>query len=362
MGKPKTKKTKEHPYVPVVLDALLSVALVGAIGCIGWRVAAGGDTINQTSTYSDIAGTDEITSPTEEATEVPAIIYQNEEYINLDVYNGPLTLVNADEPFRGTGDFLVSLYETKLAAESHSFSVRDAELQLRQEAADNIITMLDDFFEATYDDNILVLTGYRSKERQQELYEANLAESEDDEEASSVAKGGYSEHQTGYGVDLSLLGEDDYDGTGIYAWINEHCHEYGYVLRYTEAKESITQVTPEPWHYRYVGKPHAYYMTTNRLCMEEYIDLLREHPYEGEHLSVTDEDGTVYEIYFVEASTSFATTMVPVPGKLSYEVSGNNSDGFIVTVNTGEKDASAAKPTASESTEATEETTESTEE
>ncbi len=344
MGKPKTKKKKEHKVSPIILDVILSVALVGAVGAGGYRIVTGGSAIDQTTTYTI---SNEENQPTEATTEAPKIIYQNEEYLNLDVYNGALMLVNHDEPFRGSEEGLVSLYEVKLNADSHSFSVRDAELLVRQSVADHLVEMFDDFFEETFDDNLLVLSGYRSKERQQELYDEEQEELKEQEEQDEqddtstdepprVAKAGYSEHQTGYCVDMSLLGDDEYDGTGVYAWINEHCYEYGFILRYPEEKTSITQIQYEPWHYRYVGQPHAYYMTSGRLCLEEYMELLKEYPYDGEHLTITNHDGKIYEVYYVEASTSFGTTMVPVPGSLSYEVSGNNSDGFIVTVDTGE--------------------------
>ena len=59
--------------------------------------------------------------------------------------------------------------------------------------------------------------------------------------------------------------------------------------------------------------------------MEEYIDYLRQFPFDGDHLWYTV-DGTEYEIYFVEGLE------VPVPESGEYTVSGNNVDGFIVTV------------------------------
>lgn len=333
MGKTQKKPKKQMTTTQQrILDVILSAALVGAVGFCFYHVASNTSPIDQTTLY---APTDEEIQPTEEATTEPKTIYQNEEYLNLEVYNGPLMLVNYSEPFRGTENDLVSLYEVKLGAESHSFSVRDAELFVRQIAADQLVAMFDDFFEATYDDNLLVISGHRSKERQQELYEEDLEET-GEETSDRVAKAGYSEHQTGYCVDLTLLGDEEYDGTGVYSWIDEHCYEYGFILRYPEEKSVITEIQYEPWHYRYVGQPHAYYMTSGRLCLEEYIEMLREYPYDGEHLTITNYDGKIYEVYYVPASTDFSTTMVPVPGKLDYEVSGNNSDGFIVTVDTGE--------------------------
>ena len=190
--------------------------------------------------------------------------------------------------------------------------------------------MFDAFFEATYDDNIVVQSGYRSKERQQELYDADLAATGLDY-SELVAAPGHSEHQTGLCVDLGLYDGTDYDGTGVYAWINEHCYEYGFILRYPDDKTSVTEIQAEPWHYRYVGRPHAFYMMNNHLCLEEYMDLLKEHPCDGEHLVITDCDGKLYEVYSYKMDAEYDSTMVPVPSSLPYTVSGNNADGFIVT-------------------------------
>ncbi len=356
MAKPNTRKQKtENTAAKRALDIVLSLALVAGVGYGGYHVVTNGSTIDQTTTYQVGQTEPEVTEP---PTEEPGIIFQNEEYQNVEIYNGPLMLVNFKVPFRGSEEDLVSLYEIKLEAESHSFAVRDAELLVRRKVADQLVTMFDDFFAETYDDNLLVLSGYRSKERQQELYEEDL-EQTGLEISERVAKAGYSEHQTGYCVDLSLLG-GDYDGTGIYSWIDEHCHEYGFILRYPEEKTPVTEIQYEPWHYRYVGAPHAYFMKSGRLCLEEYMQMLKEYPYDGEHLRITDYDGKIYEVYYYAASEDFATTMVPVPADLDYTISGNNTDGFIITVDTGETNEPPVMAT--ESADTTEDASETTEE
>lgn len=332
-----------------VLDIALSIVLLGTVGFSCYYVASDSSKINQTNTYVQNI---ETTEPTEEIDE-NKVIYQNEEHPNSDVYNGPLMLVNNKFMFQGSEEDITSLYEVKLEADSHSFSVRDAELLVRKTVADELVKMFDDFFDVTYDDNILVLSGYRSKAQQKKLYDEDLAAT-GNSYSERVAKPGHSEHQTGYCVDLSLIGGEDYDGSGIYEWIDEHCFRYGFVLRYPKEKTVITEIQYEPWHYRYVGVPHAYYMKNKRYCLEEYMAMLKEYPYDGEHLQITNYDGKIYEVYYVVMDASFDTTMVPVPAGLNYEVSGNNSDGFIVTVDTGEiGELPTEAPTETTTTEAT---------
>ena len=55
-----------------------------------------------------------------------------------------------------------------------------------------------------------------------------------------------------------------------------HAREYGFILRYPKGKEKITEITFEPWHYRYVGVEHAKYIEAHQLTLEEYLDLLKE--------------------------------------------------------------------------------------
>ena len=54
-----------------------------------------------------------------------------------------------------------------------------------------------------------------------------------------------------------------------------HCAEYGFIIRYPEDKEDITEINYEPWHLRYVGVPAATYIMENGLCLEEFHDQLQ---------------------------------------------------------------------------------------
>lgn len=70
---------------------------------------------------------------------------------------------------------------------------------------------------------------------------------------------GANEHQTGLALDFSdtATGENSsstsFKDTATSQWLVAHAHEYGFILRYPEGKESITGINYTPWHYRYVG-------------------------------------------------------------------------------------------------------------
>lgn len=312
------------------LDILATLVLLAGVGYGGYYLMQQRVEINQETNY--IAETE----PPTEAIPEGRIIFENTEIQNTEIYNGSLILVNNQTEFQGSEDDLVSLYEVMLAQEQpvKSFGVRDGEVKVRQTNAAHLIPMFEAFCAETGDDNIVVQSGYRSRERQEELYNQDL-ESTGLDYSDRVSKPGFSEHQTGWSVDLTLA-EGEYDGTGVYDWIDQHCYEYGMILRYPENKTDITGITYEPWHYRYVGVGHAYYMMQNDLCLEEYLELLRNYPYDGEHLQITDYDGKLYEVFWYPADIVNQTTMLPVPGGLNYTISGNNTDGFIVIVDTGE--------------------------
>ena len=84
-----------------------------------------------------------------------------------------------------------------------------------------------------------------------------------DKAYETVAIPGTSEHNLGLAVDL--LGDE------AVSWLTRHCWDYGFIVRYTEAKESITGIVDEPWHFRYVGKEVALDLKDSGLCLEEYL-------------------------------------------------------------------------------------------
>ncbi len=133
--------------------------------------------------------------------------------------------------------------------------------------------------------SLWVVSGYRSYSKQTRLYNNRVARSKEEnpsftqEEAEAdaamhVARPGTSEHQIGLAIDFNSV-ETSFADTKAGKWLKSHAAEYGFILRYEEDKQSITKVTYEPWHYRYVGAKHALTMQEKGMCLEEYIDWLK---------------------------------------------------------------------------------------
>lgn len=86
---------------------------------------------------------------------------------------------------------------------------------------------------------------------------------------------GHTVFQTGYGVQFHMRGtdprlENNFDQTAQYEWLNDHAHEYGFILRYPEGSESITGYRANPTIYVYVGIEDALIIHNENLTMEEF--------------------------------------------------------------------------------------------
>lgn len=115
-----------------------------------------------------------------------------------------------------------------------------------------------------------LLSGYRSYETQEGLYNAYVQRDGQEEADRYSARAGYSEHQTGLSFDVGAI-DNDFGKTTEGKWLTSNCATYGFILRYLEGKESITGYMYEPWHIRYVGKDVAKEIMAKGITLEEYL-------------------------------------------------------------------------------------------
>ena len=122
--------------------------------------------------------------------------------------------------------------------------------------------------------NIYVISGFRSYERQNTLYN-NYVNRDGKEKADTYsARPGHSEHQSGLAADINSLSQS-FENTNEGKWLNENCYKYGFIIRYPKGKEDITGYIFEPWHIRYVGYELSskLYNNGNWITMEEYFNI-----------------------------------------------------------------------------------------
>ena len=137
-------------------------------------------------------------------------------------------------------------------------------------------------------------SGYRSVKYQTNLYEKKTQYYRDQgyDEATAKEKAaaivnppGYSEHNCGLAADLNSpehTGLDEgFENTAAFRWLCDHAGEYGFILRYPKGAEDKTEITYEPWHWRYVGTENAARINASGLCFEDYIAAVQVIAAEG---------------------------------------------------------------------------------
>ena len=177
-------------------------------------------------------------------------------------------------------DDLVTLKKLKLDKQGNNTNggirMVDSSWQLQRVCAEALVELCD---AARAEGHELYLkSGYRSYSTQNTMYKNRLAKYGYDD--GWVTKPGASDHQTGLGCDVVPKKWTDRGMNEDMAkepetqWMAEHCHEFGFILRYPSDKEDITKINYEPWHLRYVGVEVATYIMENGLCLEEFYDEL----------------------------------------------------------------------------------------
>jgi D-alanyl-D-alanine carboxypeptidase len=241
-----------------------------------------------------------------------------------DISRGNLILVNNDHSYEIPDNLdLVNITAVKTGI----YRVLEDNFRLSESIMEPLDDMMAAYHAATGSNTVAIISAFRTFANQQRVLNNYIASVGRREALRWASPPGHSEHHTGLAVDFGIIENGvrrTFQGTGTTAWFRRNSYRFGFVLRFPPDKTDITSIAHEPWHFRYVGHLHAYLMYNNNLCLEEYIELLSEFTYD-EPLEVIFEDET-YEIYFVQG------TVIPIPHGCEFDISGNNIDGFIVTV------------------------------
>ncbi|MCL2356955.1 MAG: M15 family metallopeptidase [Defluviitaleaceae bacterium] len=165
--------------------------------------------------------------------------------------------------------------------------------------------------------SLFVSSGFRGANTQAVLYDNGA-------NAAFALPPGHSEHHTGLAADILITGVSQAEMANSPGgrWLAENSYRYGLILRYPQGATHITGIEFEPWHFRYVGRPHAYFMHRNNLVLEEYIELIRDTG--GFDFEM---NGRTYHILHQFPRNG----AIYLPTRLRYTVSGDNTGGFIVT-------------------------------
>jgi D-alanyl-D-alanine dipeptidase/carboxypeptidase len=238
-----------------------------------------------------------------------------------DIYKGSLILVNSRHPVNGDSDSVLV-----------PFNTINTDILIEAKAA-ALLSQLLKFIDCK--NEIIPVSGYRTRKEQKKIYEDSLLENGIEFTRQYVALPDSSEHQTGLAVDLGEnTGEIDFirpnfPYIGIFGDFRMNAAKYGFIERYGRDKEAVTGIAHEPWHFRYVGYPHAQIIRDNNLSLEEYIAFIKDFPYEEKPFHFKEKQKEI-DIFYVNAASE--KTALELPEDKCVQISGNNADGFIVTV------------------------------
>ena len=136
--------------------------------------------------------------------------------------------------------------------------------------------------------DVRMQSGYRSVSYQKKLYNdktqyyrnKGLSEAAAREKAAAIVNPpGCSEHNCGLAADLNSPEHTTLDtgfaDTAAFRWLCENAEHYGFILRYPKEAESVTGITYEPWHWRYVGAENAALLNQSGLCLEDAVAVLQ---------------------------------------------------------------------------------------
>lgn len=292
----KHKRYVRFAYTVICLE-LVAIIVIGAIFAVRHigKDAAVGQTAQSSSAVSEsatgtVSGSEaSSTEAPEESKElsVPEVSFRAdlsafETYMNPADRDAYLLLVNADHPL--TADDaptdLVAVTNSRSDRTEYMREVPEKALQaLFLEAAAEGMT----YVNPATGQKLSVMSGYRSYERQKSLF-ATYVSKEMNQRGLSRAQAeayvltyscreGTSEHQTGLCVDMHNLSSADqsFQNQEAAKWLAENAWKFGFILRFPEDKTDVTGISFEPWHFRFVGRYHAYQIYQNGLCLEEYV-------------------------------------------------------------------------------------------
>lgn len=192
----------------------------------------------------------------------------NEE-VSFDSADWRLVLINKQHPIPDEYDFKLGSFSSGMRCDERV--IEDLLLMMQAAKKEGM--------------NLVVRSPYRTSDHQEDNFNdriksymrQGLSYMEAYKATSRVITvPGCSEHEVGLALDITsdtfiplLQGFAD---TEEGKWLEEHCHEYGFILRYPSGKEYITGIEYEPWHFRYVGREAAAVMKKENLCLEEFWD------------------------------------------------------------------------------------------
>ena len=227
---------------PVLWIAILGAGAIalGAVTALLWQPIVG--VANQTSELN----TSEAPDPSLQANNQAA---SNSDNTNNTVEDDSDGVLLGHKPYQEAAeDLLIPV-------------VGDGSIRLRAAAAESFAEMV-----ASARANgvrLQPLSGFRTEEEQSYLFfQVKEARKQGSVERATVsAPPGYSEHHTGYAIDIgdatqpSANVNESFAETAAFEWLENNASAYSFELSFEGGTDA--EVSYEPWHWRFVGDRHS---------------------------------------------------------------------------------------------------------
>ena len=226
------------------------------------------------------------------------------------LYSGSLLVLDGNHPYNGNANVIAIESHTNRPThqvEGNTQNIYTVLDKVNFKATTAAITAFDKMlvqFLKNGDDNIIIANAYDegSKSVQDPIYSTG--------EAFELKYYHNYDKKTNPNDKRSLYG-----ASAPYTWIYENAHKYGFVN--IGERSSV---------FRYVGVAHSTAMKQKNLSFEQYIESIKTYtPDAALKVSVSGES---YAIYYLAKDSEHI-----LPKDYEYTVSGNNVDGYIITVN-----------------------------
>lgn len=184
---------------------------------------------------------------------------------------------------------------------------------LNASAAEYFYEMMDDFVEQMGSGDVFLRNAYYC-DYTEEVPHANI-------------------HATGYAIDLQLMTDNGQyslkSNSEFYKWFIDNCSKYGFIF-VGDTQNSNTSSGYST--FRFVGTSHAGCMKIYDMSLDEYLSYITGRTAES-CLRITDEFDVEWWIYYVSASLGETTDVTVFGDESCYLISGDNTGGFVVTIN-----------------------------
>ena len=257
------------------------------------------------------------------------------------IYAGELILVNSQHAIQGDPEELTNIFQYRAeVAGSGTYALKSDSYVLQESALVAFTAMMADYYAQMQNNYVQITESYRTYDDQNEVYQIAYQEYGAANVGKYALKPNNSDFRTGYSVHLNCYKDglnykfSEKSAEPYAAKIAELADNYGFIQRYPNGKSAYTGIVDKamPYLYRYVGVPHARVMTEGNYSLEEYIAGIKNYT-ENSRLQIVDGEHT-YHVFYVPANAE-GTTEIRIPKIYSaeqYSISGNNVDGFIVTI------------------------------